>query len=115
MNNDIDIVVTWVNDHDITWVNKYNKYKQAEIEAGIQPASSSAAFGNARYRDWGIFKYWFRGVEQNCPWVHKVFLIVDSITQLPSWINTKCEKLRVVTHDEFIPKELLPTFNGPMI
>lgn len=28
---------------------------------------------DVRYRDWEFMKYWFRAVEQNAPWVNKIF------------------------------------------
>ena len=35
---------------------------------------------DARYRDWDILKYWFRGVEKYAPWVNKVYLLhVDKL------------------------------------
>lgn len=30
------------------------------------------------YREWGTFKYWFRGVEKFAPWVNKVYLVTDN-------------------------------------
>ena len=61
--------------------------------------------------DWENFNYFFRGIEENCKWVNKIFLLVASETQIPSWLNIDNEKLRIVLHKEYIPKELLPTFN----
>ena len=77
----------------------------------IEHSSDRQVVGDERYRDWECFKYWFRGIEQNCTWVNKVFLVVACESQVPSWLNRKNPKLRVVFHDEFIPEELLPTFN----
>ena len=108
----IDIVVTYLNDSDPVWRKDYNKYKQEEINKGIIKATSKQAFGEERLRNWNFTHYWFRGVEQNCPWVNKVFFIVQNERHIPEWLDTTNSKLRIVYHDEFIPKELLPTFNG---
>lgn len=51
----------------------------------------------------------------NCPWIRKVFLIVADETHIPKWLNTNNPKLRIVCHREFIPNELLPTFNSSLI
>lgn len=101
----IDIVVPFYNDKDNIWRDIMYKYMQEEHSTDRQVT------GEERYRDWDCFKYWFRGVEKNCPWVNKVFLIVASETQIPTWLNRNNPKLRIVLHDEFIPKKLLPTFN----
>ena len=105
----IDIVVTYCNDKDPNWNELRMK---CLIEEGV---TDRQATGEERYRDWECFKYWFRGVEKNCKWVNKVFLIVACPSQVPDWLDTSNPKLRIVYHDEFIPKELLPTFNATTI
>ena len=115
-NNDtIDIIVPWVDENDSEWRKLYNKWKDIEIAQGIQKSDNLQAFGKERIRDWNVFQYWFRGVEKNCPWVNKVFLVIQSESQIPTWLNRDNPKLRIVYHDEFIPKELLPTFSTLVI
>ncbi len=103
-NYPIDFVVTWVDGNDSTWLQKKEEYakKLSIAQRGSNP--------KARYRDWGYFPYWFRAVEKYAPWVNKVFLVTNG--QIPSWIKTDCPKLRIVTHEEFIPSEFLPTFSS---
>ena len=101
----IDIVVPFYNDSDNSWKNIMYNYMAKENSNDRQ------VIGDERYRHWECFKYWFRCVEKNCKWVNKVFLLVANKTQVPKWLNTKNPKLRIVLHEEFIPKELLPTFN----
>lgn len=101
----IDIVVPYYNDYDEKWRKILFDYMEKEGSTDRQVT------GEERYRDWDCFKYWFRCVEKNCPWVNKVFLIVASESQIPKWINRDNPKLRIVLHEEFLPKELLPTFN----
>lgn len=107
----VDIVITYLNDNS-KWREKFNYYKQQEIEQGIIEETSKQAFGEERTRNWEFLKYWLRSVEKNCKWFNKVFLIVQDKDHVPEWIDTNCEKLRIVTHDEYIPEELLPTFNS---
>lgn len=114
-NGPIDICVMWVNPTTFRWRQEYYQWRTIEILRGTQKSSNLAAFGPARYRDWDIFKYWFRGVEQNCPWVNKIFLVVEAQDQIPNWLNTGHPKLRIIYHKEFIPENALPQFNGPAI
>lgn len=107
----IDIVVTYLNDKDDTWREQFNYWKGRETSSGKADINNRQAFGEERLRDWGTFKYWFRGIEKNCPWVNKVFLIVQNENHIPKWLNRDNPKLRIVFHDEFIPNEILPVFN----
>ena len=104
----IDIVVTYLNERDEKWQQDFNYWKDKEIKEGKAKAINRQAFGKERFREWDIFKYWFRGVENCCKWVNKVFLIVQNENHIPKWINRDNPKLRIVYHEEFIPKELLP-------
>lgn len=115
MNDKIDIIVMYIDSHNKDWQKEYEKYRKMEVEKKIQSPNSMAAFSEARYRNWDIFKYWFRGVAQNCPWVNKVFLVVEDKSHVPSYLNQSYEKLRIVEHKEFVPNDLLPLFNGPAI
>lgn len=108
----IDIVVTYLYERDKKWQQDFNYYKQKEIISGKNEKGNRQAFGIERTREWDCFKYWFRGIEQNCPWINKIFLIVQNENHIPKWINRNHPKLRIVFHEEYIPKELLPTFNA---
>lgn len=95
----IDFVVLWVNGADSNW------QKQKSIHTG-----EVCNENNVRYRDWGIFHYWFRAVEKYAPWVNNVFLV--TCDQVPAWLQVKHPKLRLVSHRDFIPMEYLPTFSS---
>ena len=112
MNDKIDIVITYVNDSCSEWVNEFNYWKEYEINNGIISSGSKQAFGKERTRNWNFLKYWFRSVENNCTWFNKVFFIVQNEKHIPEWLDTDCDRLRIVYHEDFIPKELLPTFNS---
>ena len=111
----IDIVVTYVYERDKTWAQEFKYWKDKEIREGKTNKKNRQAFGEERTREWDMFKYWFRGIEQNCPWINKVFLIVQNKNHLPKWLNKDNPKLRIVYHNEFIPSEYLPTFNSTTI
>lgn len=96
----IDFVVPWVDGSDPEWQKEYSKFSGKPIAA-------------ERYRDWGVFKYWFRSVEKYAPWVNKVHLITCG--QVPEWLNTEHPKLNLVFHKDYIPHEWLPTFSSHVI
>ena len=77
--NKIDFVVIWVDGGDPIW-----QAKKAEYSKSVDTSKKSMNSVKA-YRDWGTFKYWFRGVEKFAPWVNKVYLVTDQ--QKPSWLN----------------------------
>lgn len=73
---------------------------------------SDSATSN-RYRDWDLLRYWFRGVEEFAPWVHKIYFVTCG--QKPEWLNETHPKLVLMDHKDFMPKEYLPTFNSSTI
>lgn len=102
--NDIDFVITWVDDTDPVWRAKKRANTGAVIPEGNE---------DARYRDWGTLRYWFRGVEKFAPWVRHIYFVTDD--QKPEWLNVDHPKLKWVKHTDFIPEEYLPTFNSNAI
>lgn len=102
--SNIDFVFPYVNSDDENWQKLYKENVGNE---------SSWAAGIERFRDSGTLKYLFRGIEKNLPWINKVHMLVASKSQVPSWINTNV--VDIITHDQFIPKEYLPTFNSTAI
>ena len=47
------------------------------------------------------------------PFIDRVVLIVSTESQVPDWVNR--DKVRIVTHEEFMPAEHLPTFSSSAI
>ena len=102
--NKIDFVVIWVDGGDPIW-----QAKKAEYSKSIDTSKKSMNSIKA-YRDWGTFKYWFRGVEKFAPWVNKVYLVTDQ--QKPSWLNIASEKIVLVDHSDILRKDYLPVFSA---
>lgn len=101
----IDFVFPYVSSDDTYWQKIYSEYfigKENDWATGIE-----------RFRDNGMLKYLFRSLEKHLPWINKVYMIVMSKSQVPEWLNL--EYVDIITHDEFIPKEFLPTFNSSTI
>ena len=102
----IDFVLPWVDGSDPEWMARKRKYEAA----GGRDASDANANGACRYRDMGLLRYWFRGVERFAPWVDKVFFVTDG--QKPAWLDEHHPKLRLVDHRDYIPEEYLPVFQA---
>lgn len=96
----IDFVVTWLDSTDPEWQESYLKYRP----------DSKGFKKDARFRNMDIFRYWFRAVEMYAPWVNKVYLVTNG--KFPEWINKDNPKLVLVKHEDYMPKECLPTFNS---
>lgn len=98
----IDFVVTWLDSSDPKWQEQYLQYKY-----------DGGRFESARFRNMDIFRFWFRAVERYAPWVNKIYLVTNGV--FPKWINPNHPKLVLVKHSDYIPEELLPTFNSRTI
>jgi hypothetical protein len=95
---DIDFVITYVDCSDPVWQETYAKNVKRK------------SFNASRYRSWDNLVYLFRGVAKFMPWIRNLFLVVQSESQVPAWVNRSTVK--VITHDMIIPKRFLPTFNS---
>lgn len=98
MDKPVDIIVPYVNCWDPIWLKEATKYLNTIIYN--------------RFRDLGTIRYFFRGVEFNMPWINKVYFVVQSQSQIPKWLNINHPKLKIIYHEDFIPKKYLPTFNS---
>jgi hypothetical protein len=104
----IDFVVTWVDMDDPAWRADFAKY------SGLASVDNSRnETSEARFRDYGFLKYWFRGVERFAPWVRRIHFVTCG--QKPDWLDASHPKLRLVDHRDYIPAEYLPTFNSSVI
>lgn len=98
----IDFVIAWVDEQDPLWQKEYDKYKGSESEHSA-----------ARFRDWGILRYWFRSVEKYADWVRNIYFVTWG--HIPDWLDTTNPKLKIVRHEDYIPRDYLPTFNANTI
>ena len=99
----IDFVVTWVDESDKSWIKQRKEYE----------CYNSGDNREERYRDLGLFKYWFRSIESFAPWINKIHFVTWG--HVPSWLNTEHPKIHVVNHNDYIPSEYLPTFNSNVL
>ena len=105
-----DAVIIWVDGTDPAWRKEKESWEQKET---LTQRNKEWNSGDIRYRDWGLLPYWFRGIEEFAPWIRKVHFVTWG--HLPSFLNTDHPKLHIVNHQDYIPKEYLPTFNSHTI
>jgi hypothetical protein len=103
---DIDFVITWVDMNDPKWKADFATYS-GRID------NSKNELSEARFRDYGFLKFWFRGVEKFAPWVRKIHFVTCG--QKPEWLNDAHPKLVPVSHADYIPAQFLPVFNSSLI
>lgn len=102
----IDFVITWVDMNDSKWQRDYVKYSS-------QTKNEKNSVSEARFRDYGFLKFWFRGVEKFAPWVNKIHLVTSGHN--PDWLRIDHPKLNIVHHIDYIPEQYLPVFNSNLI
>lgn len=103
--NRIDFAVAWVDGEDAAF--------RAAMAGYCKTAGEAADCQGARFRDWGLLKYWFRGVEKFAPWAGMIHFVTWG--HLPPWLNSAHPKLNIVRHEDYIPREYLPTFSSHTI
>lgn len=101
----IDFVILWVDGNDPKWKKEKEKYSNND--------NNKRAVEASRFRDWENLQYWFRGVEKYANWVNKIFFVTYG--HVPKWLDVSNPKIEIVKHEDFIPKEYLPTFNSNAI
>ncbi len=104
---EIDFVITWVDGNDSLWRAEKNKYMIATDN------QDTMGVMEARFREWDLLRFLFRGIEQFAPWVRKIHFVTWG--HLPEWMNVSHPKLHIVNHKDFIPEQYLPTFNSHTI
>lgn len=103
---DIDFIITWVDMNDPKWQSEFFKYSKDKN-------NTKNGVSEARFRDNGLLKFWFRGVEKFAPWVRKIHFVTSG--QKPDWLDENNPKISIVSHEDFIPSQFLPTFNSVVI
>ncbi len=104
----IDIVYLWVDGSDPVWRAKRHA---AALRLGTEAAQSMAPYSNVegRFRDNGELRYSLRALERFFPGHGHVYIVTDG--QTPSWLRTS-NRLTVVSHQELLPANRLPTFDS---
>ncbi|XP_045214375.2 N-acetylglucosamine-1-phosphotransferase subunits alpha/beta-like [Mercenaria mercenaria] len=108
LNEQVDLVYTWVNGSDPNFNRQLHEYL-----ASINRKNTDVMELN-RFYDLGTIKYSLRSVEKYASWIRHIFVVTNG--QFPSWLRRNHPKLTFVTHEEiFANKSHLPTFASPAI
>ena len=100
----IDMVILFVDMSDKEWMDRYKKFIETH-EVPIPEINNV----EVRSRDYGTLKCLLRSIDLYATWINNVFLVVQSESQVPKWVNR--DNVKIITHDMFIPKEYLPVYN----
>lgn len=108
----VDVVFTWVDNSDVKWLAKYNKFKPKE---NILPIYSA---DKARFTQYNELYYATLSVQKYLPWVRNIYIVTDN--QTPKWLskwkqNKHNMPVYIVDHSEIIESKYLPTFNSHVI
>ncbi|OCG19215.1 stealth family protein [Gilliamella sp. App4-10] len=106
-NEPIDVVITWVDNHDPKWIKKLEYFKKQQDKNILNPMS----IDNARFENHGEVFYVIKSIERFMPWVRNIFLVTDN--QIPKFELPN--KVIIVDHHQIIDKKYLPTFNSHVI
>ena len=94
----IDMVYLWVDGNDENWLKEKNKWAK-KLNIKNNPHQNNPC----RFIDNEELKYSLRSLEMYAPWINKIFIITNG--QIPSWLDTSHPKIKIIRHDEIIPKE----------
>ena len=103
---EIDFIITWVDMNDAEWQRDFVKYSN-------KTENEKNSVSKARFRDYGLLKFWFRGVEKFAPWVRKIHFVTCG--QKPEWLDENHPKINLINHKNFIPEQFLPSYNSVVI
>ncbi len=107
-------VIAWVATAGIRMAESgidMGRWGETAVEETGEKSGVACDTRDVRYRDWDCLRFWFRSVEQNAPWVHKIYFVTWG--HVPKWLNESM-KLEIVRH-ELYSGEFLPTFNSHTI
>jgi len=79
-----------------------------------------SAICNPRFRTWGTEELLICCIRKNLPWIRAIHIILARPSQVQPWMAAMAlqqtgPQLKIVCHQDFMPKEVLPTFNSRAI
>lgn len=107
-NDKIDVVYLWVDGADKKWRAARDEWYEKTFNKKHETTN------NSLYRDNGELKYSLRSIEKFIPWANHIY-IITGFNQKPKWLNTDNPKITIISHEQIMPKNALPTFNSNSI
>ena len=98
----ISFVYTWVDGSDINLANIKSIYNGGNKEV------------NSRDRSADELQYSLRSLKKYLPWHNgTIFIVTDN--QIPKWLDINNNQIKIISHEEIIPKYINPTFDSSTI
>ena len=98
----ISFVYTWVDGSDINLANSKSKYNGGNKDF------------NSRDRSVDELLYSLRSLKKYLPWYNGTIFIVTN-NQIPEWLDINNSQIKIINHEEIIPKYINPTFDSSTI
>ena len=103
----VDAVITWVDGNDPGFI------ASREAHRGHDTSGKVAANNIARYESRDEIRFCVRSIRTFVPWIKTIYIVTNG--QVPDWFDENQDRVKIVTHDQIIPDEYLPTFNSHVI
>jgi hypothetical protein len=95
--NETDIVFTWVNGNDASFLKLVQQHKSDLTRNRVQNHDE--------------LRYSLRSIEKYAPWARYIFIVTNG--QIPRWLNLSHPKIKLISHKQIFPNKVhLPTFNS---
>lgn len=104
----VDVVFTWVDGDDPEWSSRRD-----ETLRSLGHRVSPGAVSRSRFANRDELRFSLRSLEMHAPFVNHIYLVTAG--QRPSWLVKDHPRLTVVSHEEIIDPQNLPTFNSHAI
>jgi len=98
----ISFVYTWVDGSDIDLSYIKSKY------------NGGYTYADSRDRSADELRYSLRSLKKYLPWHNgTIFIVTDN--QIPEWLNIENNNIKIINHEDIIPKYINPTFDSSTI
>lgn len=100
----IDFVIPMVFSDDPLWQSDFMR---------LGRAYHGGDFYASRWRSWGTERLTIKSARKFMPWLGTIHVLLARESQIQDWMRE--EDVHIVLHEDFIPKQFLPTFNANTI
>ena len=114
-NENIDIVFLWVDGDDPVLMQKRNKYFPVSKNTISNSSIDRNGLKACRWKNNNEILVALKGIQNFCPWVHKIWIITDNQSPKLDVLSVELrKKITIVDHRKIFSgyEEFLPTFNS---
>lgn len=95
-----------------TWVNGSNPKHIAALKSFATTTKDDDSDEVGRYRDYDTLRYSMRTIFKMFPSARLIHLLIADYEDVPSWLDSKHPRIRIVRHSQIMSPRVLPTFNS---